>query len=78
MFLSLLENAVEAFDDDDPANEIQVRVSETGEGVAVQITDNGKGIPSSSFATLFDLGLTRKGDRVGMRLGFPIGASSNP
>ncbi len=76
VFLSLLENAVEALDSDDVESEIQIQVAETGEGVVVEIVDNGKGIPSSAFATIFDFGLTRKGDRIGMRLGLPMSKSS--
>ena len=69
VFLSLLENAAEAVGEQ---GEIRIRVKEGANAVEVELSDNGRGIPESMLTTLFEFGWTRKGERVGMRLGLPL------
>ena len=51
---------------------IQVIVRADRGRVEVVITDDGRGIPDALRPQLFEIALSRKGTRVGMRLGLPM------
>ena len=55
---------------------IRIKVYESEEGIEIELADNGRGIPESIVADIFEISLTRKGDRVGMRLGLPMSKRS--
>ena len=69
VFFSLLENATESMD---RQGEIRIQVQEGAEGVEIELSDNGRGIPESMLPSLFDFGWTHKGERMRMRLGLPL------
>ena len=73
VFLSLIENAANAIAGD---GVIRLRVGESESGIEIDVTDDGPGIAKSELPTLFEVGLTRKGGRVGMRLGLPMSRST--
>lgn len=54
---NLCKNAVDAMDG---KGQITVRVKEIPEGIAIDISDTGKGIPKSKFKTVFEPGFTTK------------------
>jgi hypothetical protein len=54
---NLCKNAVDAMDG---KGQITVNVKEIPEGIALDITDTGKGIPKSKFKTVFEPGFTTK------------------
>lgn len=69
VFLNLLQNAFTAVAGE---GTVGVTVRRQGSEVTVEVADNGPGIPAELRARLFDLGFTTKrGGRVGMRLGLP-------
>lgn len=69
VFLQVLHNAVRALGD---AGRIDISVRAEASGrLSVTIRDDGPGIPKERRADLFEFGFTKKGDRVGMRLGLP-------
>ena len=45
---------------------------EIDEEIVIELVDDGKGIPASMMPEIFQLGLTRKEGRIGLRLGLPI------
>ncbi len=54
---NLCKNAVDAMDG---KGQITVNVKEIPEGIAIDISDTGKGIPKSKFKTVFEPGFTTK------------------
>ena len=66
---SVLQNSVQAIE---TQGVIEVSVSADGGRVEVKIVDDGKGIPEAMLPQLFEISLSQKGDRVGMRLGLPL------
>ncbi|MGH9460683.1 MAG: ATP-binding protein, partial [Vicinamibacteria bacterium] len=40
--------------------------------IEIDVVDDGKGIPLSKMSEIFELGLTHKEGRVGLRLGLPM------
>lgn len=72
-FLSVLQNSIQAIED---RGEIRVTVHERGGRIEVEMTDDGKGIAAEAMQELFEIGLTRKAGRVGMRLGLPLSKRS--
>ena len=68
-FLSVLQNAVEAIED---KGIIRVTARDIDGCIQVELVDDGRGIPASAMSEIFQLGLTRKAGRVGLRLGLPI------
>jgi signal transduction histidine kinase len=65
-FLNLLQNAVEAIDDD---GEIQVSVERSESQVDVAVSDNGRGMTPEQISSAFDFNFTKKAGRVRLRLG---------
>ena len=72
-FLSILQNAVQAIEGN---GEIRVTVREREGSIEIELSDNGKGIPAWKMPEIFDLGLTRKAGRMGLRLGLPMSKRS--
>jgi signal transduction histidine kinase len=72
-FLCVLQNAVQAIED---RGSIGVTVSELDGRIEIEIADNGKGIPATMMPEIFQLGLTRKAGRIGLRLGLPMSKRS--
>jgi signal transduction histidine kinase len=68
VFLNLIENAVEAVDDE---GEIEIHIGRENGHVEVEVRDNGRGIEADRLASLFDFGFVNKDGRVRMRLGLP-------
>lgn len=54
---NLVRNAIDAIEGE---GEIEVRVSDSGRKVVVEVEDNGKGIPQNKFKTIFRPGFTTK------------------
>lgn len=70
VFLNLLENAARAIDG---PGTIELRIDSTAAHVVVEIIDDGRGIPAARLPELFQFGFTTKrGGRVGLRLGLPF------
>lgn len=59
VFLNLVNNAVDAIG---KGGEIKLIVREKGEGVEVQVQDNGRGIPKHNLGKIFDPFFTTKDD----------------
>ncbi len=55
---------------------IRVTVGEFNGRIEIELADDGKGIPAIMMPEIFQLGLTRKAGRVGMRLGLPTSKRS--
>lgn len=74
VFVNLLVNATQAFDRDAPAPEIVVGTgaTRTGDFIFVEITDNGRGIPSEILERAFDPFFTTKPVGEGTGLGLAI------
>ena len=68
-FLSVLQNAVQAIEG---RGVIRVTVRERDGRIEIGLADDGKGIPATMMPEIFQLGLTRKAGRIGLRLGLPI------
>lgn len=68
-FLSVLQNAVQAIEG---RGVLRVSVRELNGRIEINVVDDGKGIPASKMSEIFQLGLTRKAGRVGLRLGLPM------
>lgn len=68
-FLSVLQNAAQAID---ARGVIRVKVRELDGHIEIEIVDDGKGVPAAMKPEIFELGLTRKEGRVGLRLGLPM------
>lgn len=71
--LSVLQNSVQAIE---LRGEIRIIVSASNDGVEVELTDDGRGIPSHVVSEIFEISLTQKEGRVGMRLGLPMSKRS--
>jgi signal transduction histidine kinase len=71
--MSVVQNSVQAIE---IRGVIQINVYESADGVEVEVADNGKGIPEANVADIFEIGLTRRKGRVGMRLGLPMSKRS--
>ncbi len=72
MLRSLLLNAQQAMHDR-PAGRVRVRVERTAEGgVAVEVADEGSGIPEHLLGKIYDPFFTTKHDRGGTGLGLSI------
>jgi PAS domain S-box-containing protein len=74
LFLNLVTNALQAFDDESASgNEVHVRTRTSPEGAAViEITDNGRGIPYEVLGRVFEPFFSTKAVGVGTGLGLPI------
>ncbi|MCL2682668.1 MAG: HAMP domain-containing histidine kinase [Bacteroidales bacterium] len=68
VFENLSRNAADAIGMNDGI--IQIDISEQAKTVAIDITDNGKGIPKSDWKTIFEAGYTTKSR--GWGLGLPL------
>lgn len=66
VFMTLLRNANEAIEG---AGTIKITTSGDHRLIFIKIADDGRGIPPSEQMTLFDVGLSTSGSRVGMRVG---------
>jgi PAS domain S-box-containing protein len=73
LFLNLLINALQAFDDDERRAEIRVRIGTASNGAAiVEIADTGRGIAADELGRVFEPFFTTKAPGVGTGLGLPI------
>lgn len=74
LFLNLLVNAAQAFDDaDERANQIRISIAPDGDRhVRVEIADNGPGIPPAVRSRMFQPFVTTKPPGVGTGLGLSI------
>lgn len=73
VFLNLIVNAAQAFEDgDDRRNHLVLTTSSDGYDVLVDVTDNGPGIPREYVSRLFDPFFTTKPVGVGSGLGLSI------
>ena len=70
VFINLIENAVESFDEAQPAKKISVKTfHDTARDIIVaEITDNGSGITPSDFQKLFQPYFSTKGRGTGLGL----------
>jgi signal transduction histidine kinase len=71
VFMNLLVNAAQAIEGKGKIA-ISTRLRESGEEVAVEISDDGKGIEPDHLSRIFDPGFTTKGAGVGTGLGLSI------
>jgi signal transduction histidine kinase len=69
VFMTLLQNAVDAVGDDGC---VTVTTAADDREMQIRIADDGPGIPPEQMNELFDIGFSSKGARVGMRIGLPI------
>jgi PAS domain S-box-containing protein len=65
-FLNLLQNAVEAIEEQ---GEIQVAVERSESQARVTVADNGRGMTPEQISSAFDFDFTKKAGRVRLRLG---------
>ena len=72
-FLCVLQNAAQAIED---RGVIRVTVREFDGRIEIELADDGKGIPATMIPEIFQLGLTRKAGRIGLRLGLPMSKRS--
>ena len=68
VLLELLKNAVDAVDE---GGEVRASACLRDSEVVVEVADDGRGISEVELARIFDIGFSRKGPRVAMRLGLP-------
>ena len=68
VLINLLQNAFEAFGDKKSDGRVEVRVEETGDTVAVTVSDNGPGIPPEILQSLFTPFNTSKESGLGLGL----------
>lgn len=62
---NLVRNAIDAIEGQ---GDIEVRVSDSGRKVVVEVEDNGKGVPQNKFKTIFRPGFTTKSRGWGLGL----------
>jgi two-component system, NtrC family, sensor kinase len=76
VFMNLLANAIDAFDDVTPLHppaQIEIQTKQVdGDRLAITIRDNGKGIPAAVQAAMFDPFFTTKSVGKGTGLGLSI------
>lgn len=72
VFLNLLQNAVEAIEQDSGRGEIRLKTRREGDWIRIAVSDNGCGVPPEHLQSLFDPGFTSKGVKVGTGLGLAI------
>lgn len=76
VFLNLLVNAAQAFEDDEVAqNEIVVTIKVEDQKVVIEVEDNGRGMSSDEQARLFEPFFTTKEPGVGTGIGLSISRS---
>ncbi len=70
MFVNLIENAVEAFPEDQVEKRIRIRSSviRESEGISVVVEDNGNGIADGDYSRLFQPYFSTKGRGTGLGL----------
>lgn len=68
-FMALFKNSIEAIENE---GEIEIRTFLEKGHIAVEIIDNGHGIPPENLRSIFDVGFTTKGVKVGVGLGLSI------
>jgi len=69
VFMTLLQNASDAIDGE---GTITITTASGEEKIYIAIADNGRGIPEEQMSSLFDIGFSAKGARVGMSIGLPV------
>ena len=72
VFLNLVLNAAQAFPSSSPENRIRIRAREKDDRVAIEIEDNGPGIPEAVRSRIFDPFFTTKPVGQGTGLGLSI------
>lgn len=68
VFLNLLKNAMEAFDENQENKKIEIKAGENSPYVEVRIADNGKGISADKLDKIFDPYFTTKTTGTGIGL----------
>ena len=68
LFWNLLQNSLTALQG---KGEIRIDARRDADRIAVDLSDNGVGIPEDRLHDVFDFGFTHKNGRVGLRLGLP-------
>jgi signal transduction histidine kinase len=69
VFMALFKNSIEAIKD---KGEVKIRTFLHEEDIGIEIIDNGNGIPPENIGSIFDVGFTTKGVKVGVGLGLSI------
>lgn len=69
VFMALFKNSIEAIKD---KGEVKIRTFLNEEDIGIEIIDNGIGIPPENIGSIFDVGFTTKGVKVGVGLGLSI------
>ncbi len=69
VFMALFKNSIEAIKD---KGEIKIRTFLEENDIKIEIIDNGIGISPESIPSIFDVGFTTKGVKVGVGLGLSI------
>lgn len=72
VFMHLLKNAIQSIDG---PGKIVITGKRENDDVVIAISDNGCGISEKRLAGIFDLQISRRGERMGMGLGLPISRS---
>ncbi len=72
VFMTIFSNAIEAIEG---AGKVTIQTASEEQHAVISVSDTGKGIPSDLLYSIFDLGFTSKGDRVGIGLGLPTSFS---
>jgi signal transduction histidine kinase len=71
VFMNLLVNAAQAIEGNGTIT-VTTRMRESGGGVIVEVSDDGRGIAPENLSKIFDPGFTTKGAGVGTGLGLSI------